>query len=895
MSSRSALGFLLECYRAERARLGITHLGETKIESATYLGGEDNVLRLGLVHGIDSSAGAELYEQQRLYSTQKSIVFGAFIVAGRFGYEDGSEVALCAPLLLYDAEVVFDKTRDTTALSVLSGSGRYNPNVATALTQNETEPLDYEIPERFDASRVHDLAAYLHDLRPELDVLPMTRFPELSARLSKDARNGKPVCHHAQTVLLVRRSRANRGMLTELESLVGGDEELSRPLQVYLGAAKSTQRATERNEHPPIPALLSSSQDVALKNAASRTHSMIVGPPGTGKSFTLAAIALEHAIRGESVLVCTHSPAALDSIAERLISLLPEAIGVLRIGGSEELRELKARLDRWLRGIWSGPSELDPESLRMQQHELVAQLDQSWRLVERDVKTLREWSRFHGRRLSWLDRVRRYWCERKLRRQRLSEDLEHYTVALEQFVAVNRQRLDTTLTQRLAVSLDAHRVELRRFRKALGARTDLRQQELFDKLDLAALLHTFPIWFVVSSRLSDALPFKRELFDVALVDEASQMDMTTMIPIAQRAKRLAVAGDPYQLRHISFLSRDQQHRIANAQGLPPSDLEYLNFRRHSSLDRIENQLDDSGASTFLNEHFRSGANLIHFSNRHFYGEQLRVMKSRPDALLGVVHVHRVDAKRDQHGVNSGELEAICQKIDEVVAEDPSVPTLGVLSPFRAQADALSATLAERLSSETRQRHQLIVGTAHELQGQERDVMCLSFCLDDESHAASFRYLDRPNMFNVAVTRARLIQHVYHSFDPERIGPESLASDYLNSSAKHPGHDQTSPVRDAFIDELRESLIGCGHSVWTMAMLAGVRFDLVVKGDGNLLGVDLLGYPGASEAWVGLDAFRLVHKVGFAATVVSYFDWLSDREAVLKRLNSQLSAKRDEVR
>ncbi|MEO0459925.1 MAG: AAA domain-containing protein [Myxococcota bacterium] len=895
MSSRSALGFLLECYRAERARLGITHLGETKIESATYLSGEDNVLRFGLVHGIEASVGAELYQQQRLYSTQKSIVFGAFVIGGRFDHEDGSQTALCAPLLLYDAEVVFDDTRNSATISILSGSGRYNPNVTAALTQGETDPLDYEIPERFDSARVHDLAAYLHDLRPELDVLPMTRFPDLSPRLPKDARNGKPTCHHAQTVILVRRSRANRGMLTELEALVEGDQEPSRPLQVYLGATKSTQRATERNEHPPIPALLSSSQDVALRNAASRTHSMIVGPPGTGKSFTLAAIALEHAIRGESVLVCTHSPAALDSIAERLIGLLPEAIGVLRIGGSEELRELKARLDRWLRGIWSGPSELDPESLRVRQQELVAHLDRSWRLVERDVTTLREWSRFHGRRLSWLDRLRRYWSERKLRRQRLSEDLERYTMTLEQFVAVNRASLDTTLTQRLAVSLDAHRAELRRFRKALGARTDLRQQELFDKLDLDALLHTFPIWFVISSRLSDALPFKRELFDVALVDEASQMDMTTLIPIAQRAKRLAIAGDPYQLRHISFLSRDQQQRIADAEGLRPSDMESLNFRRHSSLDRLENQLDDSAASTFLNEHFRSGANLIRFSNRHFYGEQLRVMKSRPDALLGAVHVHRVDGTRDQDGVNPAELEAVCRKIEQIVSEDPSTPTLGVLSPFRAQADALSSILAKRLSPETRQRHRLIVGTAHELQGQERDVMCLSFCLDSEAHAASFRYLDRPNMFNVAVTRARLVQHVYHSFDPEALAPESLAADYLKSSAKHFEQDETWQVRDTFIDELRESLTGRGYSVWAMAMLAGVRFDLVVKGDANPLGVDLLGYPGASEAWVGLDAFRLVHKVGFSATVVSYFDWLSDREAVLKQLDSRLSAQEDGVR
>lgn len=48
---------------------------------------------------------------------------------------------------------------------------------------------------------------------------------------------------------------------------------------------------------------------------------LILGMPGTGKTATLASIVITHAKRGQSVLLCSHTNAAVDNLLRRLIAL----------------------------------------------------------------------------------------------------------------------------------------------------------------------------------------------------------------------------------------------------------------------------------------------------------------------------------------------------------------------------------------------------------------------------------------------------------------------------------------------------------------------------------------------------------------------------------------------
>jgi hypothetical protein len=58
-------------------------------------------------------------------------------------------------------------------------------------------------------------------------------------------------------------------------------------------------------------------------------------------------------------------------------------------------------------------------------------------------------------------------------------------------------------------------------------------------------------------------------------------------------------------------------------------------------------------------------------------------------------------------------------------------------------------------------------------------MMLSFAVDTASHAATMRFLEKPDVFNVSITRARVAQHVYLSIDKTQLRPDSLLHAYIH--------------------------------------------------------------------------------------------------------------------
>ena len=64
-----------------------------------------------------------------------------------------------------------------------------------------------------------------------------------------------------------------------------------------------------------------------------------------------------------------------------------------------------------------------------------------------------------------------------------------------------------------------------------------------------------------------------ELFDIVIMDEASQCTMTHAIPLIYRGKSFAAIGDPNQLPAIPSIKREEENAIA-------SSLEYDNYPDH---------------------------------------------------------------------------------------------------------------------------------------------------------------------------------------------------------------------------------------------------------------------------------------------------------------------------
>ena len=99
--------------------------------------------------------------------------------------------------------------------------------------------------------------------------------------------------------------------------------------------------------------------------------------------------------------------------------------------------------------------------------------------------------------------------------------------------------------------------------KSLVSRKLNQQNRLLEKEDFKPLLAAFPCWCVTTYAISNSLPLKPALFDVVILDEASQCDIASCFPILFRAKKAVIVGDDKQLPHLSFLEKAKEQSFLN--------------------------------------------------------------------------------------------------------------------------------------------------------------------------------------------------------------------------------------------------------------------------------------------------------------------------------------------
>ncbi|MCG8462894.1 MAG: Upf1 family helicase, partial [Holophagales bacterium] len=349
------------------------------------------------------------------------------------------------------------------------------------------------------------------------------------------------------------------------------------------------------------------------------------------------------------------------------------------------------------------------------------------------------------------------------------------------------------------------------------------------------------------------------------------------------------------LRHLSFLSRRRQASIAQRLQLEPELEHRFDYRDRSLLDLARDRLRSQRQLTFLEEHFRSVPAIIRFSNRNFYSGRLQVMQEHPahdyDRAL---FLHSVPGRRLPSGANPDEAEAALEQLLQEIESQREVPrnlcrSIGILSPFRAQVDLLARRVAEEVGHRDLERHGVRVGTPYAFQGEERDVMLMSLALDPEAHPSAFRYLERPDVFNVAVTRARSRQHVFTSLNaaqslPDPTGLLARYLDYLEEV--HLGPAPT-PSDDPFLTEVHARLEVEGYRVWPAYPVAGMVVDLVLERDGRCSGLDLVGYPGEFAGSFELERYRLFNRAGLPLMPLAYSAWKNDSSGMLERIRRQL--------
>lgn len=266
----------------------------------------------------------------------------------------------------------------------------------------------------------------------------------------------------------------------------------------------------------------------------------------------------------------------------------------------------------------------------------------------------------------------------------------------------------------------------------------------------------------VTSLSASHIPFKAGLYDMVIIDEASQCDIASVLPLLYRAKQAVILGDQQQLSHICSLSATQDARL-----LEKYDIDLRWSYSACSLYSVAASMIDSTQAISLRDHHRSHGDIIGYSNTEFYKDTLRIATAY-DRLICPKNVsagiHWVDiagqSRRPQNGgaLNYSEVKAVVSNLVQLVLVEGYHGSIGVVTPFRAQADQIRKEIdkfeALRLALVN---NKFLVDTVHAFQGDERDLMLFSTVISDGISQSSLRFLAQTqNLFNVAVSRARAV-------------------------------------------------------------------------------------------------------------------------------------------
>lgn len=434
--------------------------------------------------------------------------------------------------------------------------------------------------------------------------------------------------------------------------------------------------------------------------------------------------------------------------------------------------------------------------------------------------------------------------------------------------------------------------------QAMGAGTGVRAVR-FRRDARAAMLAAYkavPCWVLPQWRVSETLPPEIGLFDLVVIDEASQSDIWAL-PALLRGKKLLVVGDHKQVspsvvgtaevRIQELRDRFLQEQPHGAQMTPDKSI--------YDLARVV----FAGNSVMLKEHFRCVPAIIEFSNREFYQgdiKPLRIPKAseRLDPPLVDVFVKGGYRKGD---VNDPEARAIINEI-KAILEDPALVgrTIGIVTLLGMEQPAhITKLLNMEISPTDIVARKIAVGAPPMFQGRERDIMLVSMVLAPGNPAAASR-LDIEQRFNVALSRARDRIYLFRSVKETDFQPDTLTAKLIRHFRQPFTQNarQVATLRDrcesGFEREVFDLLSQRNYRVEPQVECGGYHIDFVVEGaEGRRLAVECDGdrFHGPGQWPADMARQRVLERAGWTFWRCFASSFVMRREQVVADLVATL--------
>ncbi|MDH4080944.1 MAG: AAA domain-containing protein [Nitrospira sp.] len=424
-----------------------------------------------------------------------------------------------------------------------------------------------------------------------------------------------------------------------------------------------------------------------------------------------------------------------------------------------------------------------------------------------------------------------------------------------------------------------------------------------------------PCWVMPLYQLVQTVRPGRSIFDVVIIDEASQSGADAWL-INYIADRTIVVGDPQQiapmnvgldLEQVEYLRRKHLKDIPFAPTLGPP---------HSLFDQAKVRYADE---VRLREHFRCMPEIIQFCNDLSYTtepliplRQYGADRLKPVQAVFVKEGYRKGGSEDIE--NPPEAEKIVAQIAECCENSAYTnKTFGVIClKGNRQAELINSLLVKEIGAVEMEKRRIVCGRPYDFQGDERDVVFISMvdALDDGHIRCDMNNLDVQRRYNVAASRARDQLWLFHSVSLNDLRPGSYQYRILQH-CQEPRIHQPEHIGDTTISELRRmagnsaarkgpspdpfdswfeidvflKIVNRGFRVLPQYHVNDRRIDLVVEGLRGRLAVECDGDEfHALEHWESdMTRQRELERHGWTFWRVRGYDFYRDPDGALAEL------------
>ena len=655
---------------------------------------------------------------------------------------------------------------------------------------------------------------------------------------------------------------------------------LKAPGSIFVEPARDEPVGDNDEVAQNLPLVADSDQARVVADAMAGRSLVVEGPPGTGKSQTVANLIFRALAMGKTVMFAAEKATTLDVVARRLRD--EAGIGDLLLNlhdnsmkPAEIYRDLRRALD--LRAPGPDAAADDPDALRRELSGLRTRLGE----YREGLHAPRDGFSYYRARRALIQARDAESDQGEVERARSAFEARARETGLDAFdPAVHarlladyrrtQERLRKALTPELLGSVLARRDRILR---EAGPRAEELRREVRRRrgtMNVRELISSYwdlvvaitPCLLVSPDSAARFFPSDRRYVDVVVFDEASQITVAGAVGAMGRGQSVVVVGDPKQMPP------------ATAPGTTRGggDLEGAGRRENGSI--LDRCLAGGVPSRRLTWHYRSRVeSLIAFSNRHYYDGRLLTFPSpltlaaRPsdDGPGGYgVSLRRVEggayqgerARAGRPGVrpstNPVEAHRVVEEVVRRFEAHMGVPSVGVITFNARQRDLIETLLRKKIGSQgvdeaLRARDGLFVRNLENAQGEERDAILFSLTFSANERGdvplsfGSLGHAGGERRLNVAITRARRQIVVFASFDPEDLHVERSAHQGLRDlrayleQARDGGAPRALPASHSAVDlhrnEIAERLREAGLAVSVGVGHSSFEIDLVLAAPG----------------------------------------------------------------